>query len=88
VLAKPNVIMSRQRCSTSSRGSERPLTVPATKGPRDSADGNRSSPTRLIKTLEAGSEQPSPLVSAEPPLELSSLLPDEPPTVSPPLAGG
>jgi hypothetical protein len=55
-------------------------------GPRDSADGSRSSPTRLINTLQAESEQPSPLISAEPPLELSSLVPDEPPTV--PRPGG
>lgn len=45
--------------------------------------GSRFSPTRLIKIWRLAYEQPPLIILVEPRPELSSLLFDQPPTVSP-----
>jgi hypothetical protein len=55
-----------------------------TKPPR-LAVGSGCFPTRWTKTLPLAYEQPSQIILVEPQPGLSSPLPDEPPTVSPPL---
>jgi len=54
---------------------------PGPRSPHVLADGNRCSPTHLIKTLQLVYVQPSLIISAAPPRELNSLRHGEPPTV-------